>query len=100
MTIDHGSGTILEFRLGRKELTFGGNKREEEGEGGRRRGRVSGGSFLAPLQGQVLLSGSSGGLPPCQIYAPAEPHSVLAPARNGEKAGAQMGRMGQEVLPM
>lgn len=57
MTTAHGSGTILEFRLGRKELTFSGNKREEEGKG-----RVNGGSFLAPLQGQVLPSGSSGGL--------------------------------------
>lgn len=55
---------------------------------------MSGGSFLALLQGQVLLSRSSEGLLPCQIYAPAQPHSVLAPARNGEEAGAQMGRMG------
>lgn len=34
MTTGHGSGTIVEFRLWRKELTLGGNKREEEGEGG------------------------------------------------------------------
>lgn len=61
---------------------------------------TEGESFPVPLQGQVLLSGSSGGLLPCQIYAPAEPHPVLAPARNGEEAGAQRGRMGQEVLPM
>lgn len=54
MTTSHGSGTILEFRLGRKELTLGGNKREEEGEGGGV--DAEGGSFLDPLQGQVLLS--------------------------------------------
>lgn len=34
MTTGHGSGTILKSRLGRKELTLGGNKTEEEGEGG------------------------------------------------------------------
>lgn len=34
MTTGRGSGTILEFRLGRKELTLDGNKTEEEGEGG------------------------------------------------------------------
>lgn len=54
MTRGHGSGTILKFRLGRKELTLGENKREDEGEGGGM--DTEGGSFLAPLQGQVLLS--------------------------------------------
>lgn len=46
-----GSGTPLGFRSIRKELTLGGNK----GEG--RREDAEGGSILAPLQGQVLLSG-------------------------------------------
>lgn len=55
MTTGHGSGTIVEFRLWRKELTLGENKREEEGEGGGV--ETEGGSFLARLQGQVLLSG-------------------------------------------
>lgn len=52
MTTGHGFGTTLEFWLGRKELTLGENKREEEGEGGM---DTEGGSFLAPLQWQVLF---------------------------------------------
>lgn len=53
MTTGHGSGAILEFSLGKNKLTLGGNKREEEGEG--IGVDIEGGSFLAPLQGQVLF---------------------------------------------
>lgn len=52
MTTGHGSGAILEFSLGKNELTLGGNKKQEgEGIGV----DTEGGSFLAPLQGQVLF---------------------------------------------
>lgn len=58
-----------------------GRKKEREGEWKQREG-----ASLPDCKGKCCSQGSSGGLLPCQIYAAAEPRSVLAPARNGEEA--------------
>lgn len=86
-----GSGTPLGFRLGRKELTLGGNKGEREGGRMQREG-----ASLPHCRGKCCFWGSSGGLLLCQIYVAAEPHSALAPmlitGRKPEPRGEAWGK--------
>lgn len=90
-----GSGTPVRFRLGRKELRLGGNKRE----GGRERGE--GGSIPTPPQGQVLLPGLLRRPPAVPDLCSCRTSLSAGPcADNREEARAQRERMGQEAVLM